>query len=132
MSLLRQTADEAIDAGSILPSLCSMYLLRDLSRRFRNYFVVASLVVVGAILISLLSFGAGLFADSELALRTAAGVGVQGAIIVDEHRFFPGLQGCSEEDAAAFDIVGVNASGDPVELTVCVGWPFKGATPRFR
>ena len=44
--------------------------------------------------------------------------------------FLPGFAGCSTHDAVAFTVTAINVKGDKVNMLVCSGWPFKGATVR--
>lgn len=44
--------------------------------------------------------------------------------------YFMRLRGCGTGDAAKFDATATNARGQKVNVYVCVGWPFKGATVR--
>lgn len=99
----------------------------------RPYNTVTIIVFVVAIIVALVfSLAAGLMVDSNQAIRAAESLGYSDIKIVNEQRIWPSLlSGCSKSDAAAFDLVATNAAGKPASLTMCVGWPFKGATPRF-
>ena len=51
-------------------------------------------------------------------------------IKIVEHQWFAvGIRGCGS-DAAKFVAKANNPRGKPVTVSVCVGWPFKGATIR--
>lgn len=88
-----------------------------------GYFVVFFVIVFFAI------FG-GIWADPQLAIRAAENQGFSQVRIVDKSWFAVSFKGCSNSDAAKFSIKAINPSGKEVEMSVCVGWPFKGATLR--
>lgn len=44
--------------------------------------------------------------------------------------FFITLRGCSDDDVALFHYRAVNPTGQTVDVDVCQGFPFKGATIR--
>ncbi len=65
--------------------------------------------------------------NAESALRTQGFAHIH---LTARHNFFVGLQGCGREDVAKFDFMAENARGQTVHVSVCEGWPFKGATVR--
>ena len=86
---------------------------------------------VVAMLIIFLSFGMrGSCADEEQAIRAAENLGFSEVKVIEKSIWFIGFKGCSASDAALFEVVAKNPVGREVEVGVCVGWPFKGATMR--
>ena len=85
-----------------------------------------------AILAIILSFFRGAFVNSDVALRALQTQGYSNVQITDHQWFAIGFRGCSEKDAAKFVAIATNPVGQRVELFVCTGWLFKGATVRTR
>ena len=75
--------------------------------------------------------GRGFLIDTHDAIRAVETSGYTEPRVIEETRFFPGLFGCSESDAAGFTVRAKNPQGNPVTVMVCIGWPFKGATVRI-
>lgn len=50
--------------------------------------------------------------------------------VIDRQVWFTTFSGCSGYDAVAFTVMGINMHKESVEMLVCEGWPFKGATLR--
>ena len=65
--------------------------------------------------------------NAENALRVQ---GFDHIHLTARHRFLVEFQGCGKEDVAKFDFTAQNARGITVHVSVCEGWPFKGATVR--
>ena len=72
----------------------------------------------------------GVFADENAARESLKKQGYSKVRIIDKSFFMVGLRGCDEKDAAKFTVKAVNPAGILVEVYVCTGWPFKGATIR--
>ena len=72
----------------------------------------------------------GKFVDPQVAVRSLEKQGYSHVKIVDQELYFPGFHGCDARDAALFVVQATNPVGKDVEVNVCVGWPFKGATIR--
>lgn len=87
-------------------------------------------VVVAAILF--LGLFRGAFADSRVAMRALETQGYSNVQITNHQWFLVGFRGCDEKDAAKFSATAMNPVGRQVELFVCTGWIFKGATVRTR
>lgn len=88
--------------------------------------VYLSLMVV----VVFLSMQRGSCADEEQAIRAAENFGFSEVEVLDKSIWFIGFKGCSSSDAALFEVRARNPAGKEVEVGVCVGWPFKGATMR--
>ena len=74
----------------------------------------------------------GVFTDSNIVENALIANGFQNISIIDKSFFLVGLRGCSGKDAALFKTRAINPTGKDVEIIVCVGWPFKGATIRVK
>jgi len=71
--------------------------------------------------------------NQQVAVDAMQGAGFTDIQIVDKHTVFVDLQGCSAEDVVKFDVAATNSRGERVSNAyVCAGWPFKGATIRYR
>ena len=85
-----------------------------------------TLVFSGLVLV-----GCGEFVPSDHAVRAARNQGYEDITVTGRHGIFPHyLGGCSENDAAAFDVTATNSRGRRVNLTVCCGLIVKGCTIR--
>lgn len=69
-------------------------------------------------------------ADEESAIRAAENFGFSEVKVIEKSIWFIGLRGCSGGDAALFELRAKNPAGRVVNVGVCLGWPFKGATMR--
>lgn len=72
----------------------------------------------------------GIFVDSAIAKRALEKQGYENIEILDKDWLFIGVRGCDGRDAAKFEVKATNSAKKSVEVNVCVGWPFKGATIR--
>lgn len=72
----------------------------------------------------------GIFADETVAKKSLEKQEYSKILVIDKSFFLVGLRGCDEKDAAKFTVRAVNPVGKKVEIYVCTGWPFKGATIR--
>jgi hypothetical protein len=91
------------------------------------HIVMYILVLAAAVVI----FGyRGSCASSDQAIRAVENLGFTDIEVVDKAIWFIGFRGCDSKDAALFTVRGKNPAGKVVEVGVCVGWPFKGATVR--
>lgn len=73
------------------------------------------------------------FVDQQTAISAMESAGYTNVQVVGRQNVFVSLLGCGKEDSVKFDMVAVNPNGETVTNTyVCVGWPWKGATIRFR
>lgn len=74
----------------------------------------------------------GVWVDKSVAVRALEIQGYQNIEVLDHAWFVVGMRGCDEKDAARFTVRATNALGKNVELYVCSGWIFKGATIRTK
>lgn len=91
-------------------------------------FIIASLLFTGAAMF--VAIFQGQWVDEAIAFRTLETQGYANAQIVKTNRFFVAMRGCGSNDAAKFTMKAKNPVGKEVELFVCAGWLFKGATIR--
>ena len=100
----------------------------------RGRFPTQEFLAVFYLVIILLAFvlygGRGSCADSKQAIRAMENIGFSEVKVIDKSVWFVGFRGCSSHDGAMFTARGINPAGKEVEVSVCVGWPFKGATVR--
>lgn len=88
---------------------------------------------VGLVIAALfLVFFRGAFVDKAEAVKALETQGYSNVQITSEAWLLVGVRGCAEQDAAKFSARATNPAGRQVELFVCVGWPFKGATVRSK
>lgn len=71
----------------------------------------------------------GCFADPNRAVSMMEKNGFEDVEILNHGWLFPSFRGCGA-DAAIVAVKAVNVRGERVNLDVCLGWPFKGATIR--
>lgn len=100
-----------------------------MDREFPWFETVTVSLVVLAIVFAVFNVFAGLFVDQSIAIRALENQGFTNVKIVDKQWFAVSMRGCGN-DVAKFLARAVNPAHDEVELFVCVGWPFKGATVR--
>lgn len=86
-------------------------------------------LLVTVVLVGLLFF-AGLFIQESTAQSALEKQGFTDTRIIEKQWFMVGMRGCDRSDVAKFTVRVVNPAQKAVELFVCVGWPFKGATIR--
>ena len=84
------------------------------------------------LVLAFLLVGCGYLVDEQSAIRAMEDQGFTNVKIVEESRVFPILGGCSDSDTAAFGMNAINSQGKLIGATVCVGWPFKGSTIRYK
>lgn len=89
--------------------------------------IIYGIVVV---VICTFAFCRGIFVNEKVAQHTLEIQGFEVLDIIDHDWFLVALRGCGEDDAAKFTAKVVNPRGDTVEICVCTGWIFKGATIR--
>lgn len=76
------------------------------------------------------AIGCGCLVGEEQAVRAVTNLGFTDVKVESKSVTLVEWHGCSKSDDAAFKVSGKNPQGRRVTLTVCVGWPFKGATVR--
>lgn len=89
--------------------------------------VLVTLLWVAALFFAIFQ---GVWVDEAIANRTLERMGFSDAEIIKTERYFVALRGCSGGDAAKFTVKAKNPVGKEVELYVCAGGLFKGATVR--
>ncbi|MDP3778616.1 MAG: hypothetical protein Q8R30_01030 [bacterium] len=97
-----------------------------MDKEFPWWKAVMTVLTIGAIVVALFS---GLFIGEQIAIRALENQGFANVRIVDKQWFLVGMRGCGR-DAAKFTARAVNPAQREVDIFVCVGWPFKGATVR--
>lgn len=98
----------------------------------KRSFSGVELMIIVAIVLILASTLRGCFAKQESAVKALETQGYNHVQITDKDIVLVGVRGCSRSDAAKFEATALNPAGKPVEVFVCMGWPFKGATVRSR
>ncbi len=89
-----------------------------------------TLAIIGILITLVLILFRGTLVNSEIAVRALKNQGFTNVEILDKDWLAVGLRGCSSSDCAKFEIKADNSAGKKVNVFVCVGWPFKGATIR--
>lgn len=72
----------------------------------------------------------GRFASENTANNLLQTSGFTNIRLVDRDPYFVGFKGCGKGDLAIFTYEATNPVGKNVNVSVCQGWPFKGATIR--
>jgi hypothetical protein len=88
--------------------------------------------IVILIFVGLAIGGRGCQVDDAQAHRALKAAGYSDVRITDRSNWFVSWGGCSDSDAVQWDAVAKNARGESVNVIVCAGWPFKGATVRVK
>lgn len=98
---------------------------------FKSFLVLLVVVAIsiGALFVFVMP---GVFIDEDVAIRTLETQGFSDVRITGKRIFFVGIGGCGKGDDARFSAVATNPIGKEVEVFVCAGWPFKGATVRTK
>ena len=68
--------------------------------------------------------------DDSIAYRSMDKQGYTDVKVTNHSFFMVGLRGCSYHDAAKFNVKAKNPAGKVVNVYVCTGFIFKGATIR--
>lgn len=92
--------------------------------------LITFLIVLIIITLIGLSMGSGILVDESVAIVALDKQGFSEIKIVEKNWFLVGLRGCGNSDAAKFTAIAKNPRNETVDVFVCVGWPFKGATIR--
>lgn len=72
----------------------------------------------------------GRFASENTANNLLQVSGFTNVKLVDKDPYFAGFKGCGKGDLVVFTYTATNPAGKKVNVKVCQGWPFKGATIR--
>lgn len=97
----------------------------------RNVSVLVYAILLVALLF--LVFGGPLMVSDNQAVRAMESAGYTDVKVTTRVNYFVTFYGCAEGDSAYFEMRGKNSKGDLItNAFVCVGWPFKGATIRYR
>lgn len=97
------------------------------------YAGAAGIIAVGIVLIVLgfaWAFLVGSLASQSNAESTLRTQGFDHIHLVGRDNVAVELFGCGKEDVAKFNFTAQNVRGRTVNVSVCEGWPFKGATIR--
>ena len=89
------------------------------------------IILVVAVLF-VLGFARGAFVDESRAVKALETQGYSNVTITDHAWLLIGFRGCDAKDAAMFKTRATNPIGREVEVLVCTGWLFKGATIRTK
>jgi hypothetical protein len=92
------------------------------------------IVIILAIVLALAtgcSVLAGNLASQSNATNALRTNGFSNIHLLNREVLFVQLRGCGKEDVAQFNYSATNAAGKQVHVSVCEGWPFKGATIRY-
>ena len=95
----------------------------------RDFPLFESVISVLTVLLIVLLLFAGLLIDQPIAIKALENQGFTNVRITDKQWFLVVMRGCGS-DAAKFTARAKNPIQQEVEIFVCVGWPFKGATVR--
>lgn len=106
-----------------------MNFVRFTLARYAALVAVLAAFLIGGILFMAAPFFLLTEADAVEAARVH---GFTEAQVRDVDRFFVDWSGCSSDDVAAFHLTAINPNDEQVDITVCMGWPFKGATVRVQ
>lgn len=90
--------------------------------------LIVNLAIVLLILIGVQFRGS--LVDKDVAIRALEKQGYSNIEIINHQYFAVGWKGCDSKDAAKFTARVTNPAGKRVEVFVCTGWLFKGATIR--
>ena len=90
--------------------------------------VMIVIAIIGILLV--VFFPWGVFTNNQTAIDCLETQGWSDVKITEKHVFLVRFKGCSRSDAAMFDATGKNPKREEKNVSVCVGWPFKGATIR--
>ena len=98
--------------------------------RNQKGFALIELCTVLVCLAMMFALFRGTFVSSEIATRALEKQGYENIQILEKDWFLVGVRGCDGMDAAKFVVKATNPAKKIVEVNVCVGGPFKGATIR--
>ena len=91
--------------------------------------IAAVVAIIGAIILWPCR---ALFVKPTVAVRALETQGFSEVRVIDKNWFLVRYRGCARGDNVRFVAKAKNPAGKEVEVLVCVGWPFKGATVRTR
>lgn len=91
-----------------------------------------ALVIIGVLVFIAGGCFGGAFVSDDVAIKALRTQGYSNIKIVEKNWFLPGLTGCDSRDAVQFKVKAKNPVGNNVEVLVCSGWLFKGATIRTK
>ncbi|MDO8492156.1 MAG: hypothetical protein Q7S34_00755 [bacterium] len=92
--------------------------------------VIEILIVVFMFFVLFLSTLPGKWVSQDIAIRALEKQGYTNVQITEHNWFLVGFSGCDDSDVARFKARATNPVGKKVEVFVCTGWLFKGATIR--
>ena len=94
--------------------------------------LVALLLMLIFLLVTVFAVGMvrSVFLNDDIAVRALDTQGYSNIKITDYIWFAVGLRGCGITDTVRFTAIANNPAGKNVQVYVCTGWLFKGATIR--
>ncbi len=101
-----------------------------MSHNQKGFTLIEVAIVLAIIAILFFSLFRGTFVSPDIATRALEKQGYENIQILEKNWFLVGVRGCDGKDAAKFVAKVTNPAKKSVEVNVCVGWPFKGATIR--
>lgn len=96
----------------------------------KTFFTVGVLVLVFCALTAMAVAACGSLASEQDATKLLQTQGFRHIQLKNRDVWFVGVKGCGREDVALFNFRAINPIGRNVTVSVCEGWPFKGATVR--
>jgi len=96
----------------------------------KGFTLIELLNTVAIIIIIFLVFFRGIFVDPNIAKRSLEIQGYKNVQVTNKAVFFIEFRGCGDDDASKISLSAKNPANQDVDIDVCVGWPFKGATIR--
>ena len=88
--------------------------------------ITITIVLVIAFIVS----PAGMWVPEKTAITALETQGFSRVKIIDRKWFMVSWRGCSKGDDVRFDASALNPAGKEIQISVCSGWFFKGATVR--
>jgi hypothetical protein len=89
-------------------------------------------VVIFIALAIVFEVGIGHLVPRSEAVQAAQVQGFTHVRVTSAHYAFVDVRGCGSDDTTKFNVTAVNPAGQSVSFYVCAGWPFKGATIRYK
>lgn len=95
---------------------------------------ITTVVIVIAIIGTVVFFGIarGILVNESVAIKALETQGFGDVEITKRAWFAVDYRGCSSSDVVKFEAIAINPIGKRVNVFVCAGWPFKGATIRSK
>lgn len=100
------------------------------TKRFISENLKITMILSFGICFILLMFSRGIFVKENVAIKSLEKQGYSNVEVTKRGWFFVGFSGCDMNDASKITTNATNPAGKQIEIFVCTGWPFKGATIR--